>query len=386
MKNWVIHFFLCFIFTAALPAQTDTLRVVSEANQFHIYSIPDGAKVFINDTLAGVTPLTILGLPKQEKRLRLVMDGYKDWVTSFASYNVFEHDIVAVMDDKFGLLSIFSDPLNAEVFVNDTLVGKTPIQSLKLKIGRYNVSIRKKGFETWDAVVPVARIAAVYSPKLVSCFSYVSFNKSLNPSGILIDGKRITSDSLQFRSISSGMHEVEYAVKSSGRTISEKIDFKPDNIYSLSLGSHSLYPFFLSALIPGAGQIKNGSYLKGIAILAGAITSGIFTYSAVSNYSTKLEDAKNAQNMYLHSGNENQAMYYRQLVLTSRSDADKALKYKRIAIGALLGVYIYNLVDALLFEPGDFLKIGTTKIKTQADLGMLYSEPYYRIGLNFQIK
>ena len=45
-------------------------------------SRPAGARVFVNDRLAGSTPLAIPGLPAGPATVRIEMDGYQPWTTT----------------------------------------------------------------------------------------------------------------------------------------------------------------------------------------------------------------------------------------------------------------------------------------------------------------
>jgi hypothetical protein len=44
-----------------------------------IRSVPDGARVFINGVLAGVTPLLLSNVPIGSRALRIELDGYDAW-------------------------------------------------------------------------------------------------------------------------------------------------------------------------------------------------------------------------------------------------------------------------------------------------------------------
>lgn len=369
-----------------MAAQIDTSKNFLPNAQLTINSLPNGASVFVNDTLLGTTPLTIFTLPKHEKRLRLVLAGYKEWNYNFAILKESQNFITVIMDDRYGILSISSDPMDAEVFLNDSLIGKTPIEEVKLDRRTYNVKIKKKDFETYERELSPQRILMTISPKLASNISYISFNKNLNTEKVYIDGKEITNDSLELRTISKGIHQIDCSQPGTNRTLSENINFQADKLYSIRLATDPIIPSLYSALIPGAGQIYNGSYLKGLTFFSGALVSGIILNSAINNYDIKYKSTTDAQNLYLNSNDEAHALYYRNLVLQSRADADDALRYKRIAIGVFLSIYLYNLFDVLFFEPNDFLKISVSNINIDTELGFLSEKPNYKIGLKFPIK
>jgi hypothetical protein len=46
-----------------------------------VLSRPAGARVFVNDRLAGSTPVAIPGLPAGPATVRIELDGYQPWTT-----------------------------------------------------------------------------------------------------------------------------------------------------------------------------------------------------------------------------------------------------------------------------------------------------------------
>ena len=51
------------------------------AGGLNVQSRPAGARVFINDRLAGSTPIAIPGLPAGSTTVRIELDGYAPWTT-----------------------------------------------------------------------------------------------------------------------------------------------------------------------------------------------------------------------------------------------------------------------------------------------------------------
>ena len=51
------------------------------AGGLNVQSRPAGARVFVNDRLAGSTPIAIPGLPAGSTTVRIELDGYEPWTT-----------------------------------------------------------------------------------------------------------------------------------------------------------------------------------------------------------------------------------------------------------------------------------------------------------------
>ncbi len=62
-----------------LPAKAGDASVT--AGGLNVQSRPAGARVFVNDRLAGSTPIAIPGLPAGPATVRIEMDGYRVWTT-----------------------------------------------------------------------------------------------------------------------------------------------------------------------------------------------------------------------------------------------------------------------------------------------------------------
>ena len=67
-------------------ASTDSASVNGASQKtgpggLNVQSRPAGARVFVNDRLAGSTPIAIPGLPAGPASVRIEMDGYQPWMT-----------------------------------------------------------------------------------------------------------------------------------------------------------------------------------------------------------------------------------------------------------------------------------------------------------------
>lgn len=51
--------------------------------------------------------------------------------------------------ETFGVLEVKSIPSGAQVYLDDKLLGTTPLTADKVKSGSYVVEVRKEGFKTW---------------------------------------------------------------------------------------------------------------------------------------------------------------------------------------------------------------------------------------------
>ena len=142
-----------------------------------IRSEPPAAFVTVNGTPQGVTPLEIkldCGESKEFK-IRVSSPGYVPETKTVqcrrlrgAKSNIFfelkpgkapsdkETKPLPVKQENFGAIEIKSTPPESEVFLNDTLIGTTPISEQKIKTGTYILEVRKSGFKPWKETIRIS--------------------------------------------------------------------------------------------------------------------------------------------------------------------------------------------------------------------------------------
>ena len=67
---------------ASAASSSDAGTVGQGPGELNVQSRPAGARVFVNERLAGSTPLAISDLPAGSATVRIEMDGYQPWVTT----------------------------------------------------------------------------------------------------------------------------------------------------------------------------------------------------------------------------------------------------------------------------------------------------------------
>lgn len=146
-----------------------------------IRSSPADAEVLLNGRARGKTPLTLRDLDLGSYTIRVVRDGYvaeerklqltTRRPTASATFNLRETPAfrgaagAAARAGEPGGINVRSRPEGARVFVNDRLVGSTPIAIPGLPAGPATVRIEMDGYETWITTIQIgageqARVAA----------------------------------------------------------------------------------------------------------------------------------------------------------------------------------------------------------------------------------
>ncbi len=111
-----------------------------------IKSIPDGAEVLLNGTQYGFTPYEGL-LLQGDYELVLKKDMYHDKVEQIKVEPDTTMSYTFRLKPKFGKLSLTSEPPGAEIFLDDNLVGETPLNVDKVPSGEHDVFARLEFYE-----------------------------------------------------------------------------------------------------------------------------------------------------------------------------------------------------------------------------------------------
>jgi eukaryotic-like serine/threonine-protein kinase len=116
-----------------------------------IASSPPGAQIFVDGRLSGVTPQK-LEVPMGWHQLRLIMVGYevKEEHLQMTEPRPYQLNFDLTPTAKKPLLVVDSDPIGAQVYINDQYKGKTPLR-LRLPQGRYLVRMSYPGRQEWSS-------------------------------------------------------------------------------------------------------------------------------------------------------------------------------------------------------------------------------------------
>ncbi len=118
-----------------------------------INSIPDGAKIFINDEKYGRTPFETR-LEADVYNVELRKKGYSPWRQDIRIHGREINRVYAQLEEtrpatRSGFLSITSKPRRAKVFVDDQYRGRTPLEALRLPAGSHEIRLTKRGFRSF---------------------------------------------------------------------------------------------------------------------------------------------------------------------------------------------------------------------------------------------
>lgn len=142
--------------SAYVDFRTQARPVVQANGVLQINSNVRGAQVFINNVLAGNTPLTV-NAPAGQHSIRVTANGFRDETQTITirggqTLNL-NFNLQAVVQN--GTLQIVSNVANAQVFVDNVLVGNAPT-NVNVAVGQHTVRVTAPGFQDFNTTVNVS--------------------------------------------------------------------------------------------------------------------------------------------------------------------------------------------------------------------------------------
>ena len=168
-----------------------------------ISSNPNNAKVFLNNTELGVTPLTI-NLDRSNNEIILKKAGYKEKKVKYFVDDNNKSEIKYLLDEDENLISLSSNPPSASVFLDDEYIGITPIKFPNIKKG--TIKIKKYGYR--DKLISPNNQTKTINTTLEKDMAEVQFSSNV-PAKVILNGKYIGSTPLK-KDIQKIKHKISY--------------------------------------------------------------------------------------------------------------------------------------------------------------------------------
>jgi len=197
-----------------------------------VSSIPSQASIYINGEYRGETPLT-LEVEAGTYAIRISKDDYQDYTTTVTIEPGKTATVSANLTQKTGMLKITSEPSGAEVYVDGSYKGTTPL-TLTLTPGTYEVKVVKEDYEPYTQIVTLnADETKTINAKLKALFGFLNVYCNVQGADIYLDGKKIGETPLKGYKLSTGEHKVE--VKKEGHQIfTQMIIIEPTKTHTIN--------------------------------------------------------------------------------------------------------------------------------------------------------
>ncbi|ASJ03528.1 hypothetical protein A3L09_09810 [Thermococcus profundus] len=217
---------------APLKTATIIAQLTPKPATLSITSDLSGAKVHINGTYIGTTPLNLTIYPGTY-HIKLSKQGYADYIKIVTIKPLQTAVIKAELRAKPVTFAINSDPSEAKVYVNGTHRGTTPL-SLSLNPGTYRIDLSKEGYWSYSTTItitpgsaPTINVTLTPKPATLTILS--------EPSGtsVYIDGSYKGATPLTLN-LTHGIHELRLE-KDGYKGVQEALTLNPGESRSLDL-------------------------------------------------------------------------------------------------------------------------------------------------------
>lgn len=167
-----------------------SLSLLPLTGSLNINSNPQGVQVYLNGIYRGITPLYLSDLSPGRYQVQLRKDGYKDFVSFVDVLSGTTSNYNFTLSPLLGTINIFSNPSNAEVYVDGNYRGKTPLSITDVPSGTYNVRISLSGYEDYVGSIYLAPgDVKQINVSLKPVFGEVSIESRPQGAKVYIDGK-----------------------------------------------------------------------------------------------------------------------------------------------------------------------------------------------------
>ncbi|MBN1423973.1 PEGA domain-containing protein [Candidatus Fermentibacteria bacterium] len=249
----------------------------------------------------------------------------------------------------FGVLEIDVSIPGAEIAVDGRRIGVSPVEPESLAAGSHVVVARKEGYYDATESVEVQGGGEITRVSL-GLRSATGVARILsNPTGarVLLDGTYAGTTPLLDLTLDGGQRQVVVESKGYERWsgILTVVEGETASLEAALIAKSKGKAFLRSALLPGSGQrYRDRTGTGWVYTVAQVVSAGaaVFGYSA---YSSAFDEYEEAVRDYESSGSEQSW----QRMISKHNDAQDKQKTSNLTLSLAVGVYVVNLVDALVF-------------------------------------
>lgn len=345
-------FFIIILFCSVptLIFSQDSLSATKSNNLLVIESMPPGAMVCIDDKECGITPLTLYSYDEGKYKISVTLGSESR--ESYLDYRGGTKELFFVLDDNYGVVNITSIPSDAKVFVNDEFYGTTPLKNAKVPLGKNHLKLVKENFIDLEKNLSIKNMKHDLFWNMEYKYRQLRFVNTENISGIIIDGKEVTLDSSNIFQTEVGERDVEVRLNDFYKPLEEKIDIQTKTDYDIKI-NHNYFTYkniVLSAIVPGLGQFVDNSQLKGLLYFTALIGTTALYFDFDKKYRNELSVYNEARKLYQKASNEQETMTLAKKMDEKLSRVNEQIDKKNLMIGITFGIYVINIIDAILFH------------------------------------
>ncbi len=197
---------------AMLSSACGRIGAQDDAGVIRVVTNPADATVFCNGVDYGSAPVTIEGLSSGQHLLVVRKDGYRDVRTTVNLLQDQQTTQRLELEPVMGLVLVESEPEGADVTIDDSFKGRTPLLIDDIGLGTYSLRVFKDSYFPRELTLRVRdRIPQHMSIELPA--DSAQLNVFSEPSGgrVIVDGASMGTTPLEIDRIRTGSVTIEIA-------------------------------------------------------------------------------------------------------------------------------------------------------------------------------
>ena len=179
-----------------------------------IHATPLESEIYVDGEKIGVGAVNSQVSIGQEHKYKVTCQDYysEEGVVEFS--NVETKEINISLEPNFGLITVTSEPIEADVYVDGKNVGKTPYVSKKISRGTHRVELKKDRYNSFVKVVKIRAGETNNEIENVSLvpkelkFGALTINSTPDGADVTVDGKVMGKTPMTLSDLLIGNHSV----------------------------------------------------------------------------------------------------------------------------------------------------------------------------------
>ncbi len=246
-------------------------------------------------------------------------------------------------------LEIVTMPDSASVFLNDSLIGVSPLIYEESFHGAKKIRITRSEYRDWNSrIAPKDGDTLQITVKLLTAYSVLQLSSNAGPGELWIDSTLVKLDTTRTLKMRYGEHTLYAKDTAKVAWPAKRIEyFQPETYYAvkLDLGQHILTPTLGSIIFPGLGHLIDRDRKN--ALFYGLTFSGavVLAYSAEMFYQKKKDEYYAALNPYADEAYPGQ-YYLAKHIKRNQMNGLYTLRNSLLAVAG--AIYLYSLYDVIV--------------------------------------
>ena len=148
---------LNFNIKPTLRKEIPLVKLKSNYGFLTVETEPSFSDVYVNGTNIGKTPIKNYKIRNGIYNLEIVKDLYKKIESQITIENLKENVLKRNLEPTFGTFTITCKNVDsAQVFLNKTFIGLTPLTYDTLRYGKYDLTVRKDYYKDWEEKIEIS--------------------------------------------------------------------------------------------------------------------------------------------------------------------------------------------------------------------------------------